>query len=498
MPVTTTTLRDADHSVTYVNQAGATVTAQRDVILTVYAPATPGTYPVIVYSHGHGGSSSVNGGAGATAQALADLGYIVIMPNHLDSGANYPSWLTTQFGTSNPASGLHRAADMQFALDQVQTVLNGLPGYTADVSAPVVAGHSHGAFTAGLLAGMVSDRPGYDAPPPGNPYGLTSVADPRFAAAILLSPQGASSTWADLSDTSWDLITIPLLVITGTEDNEAGGGLGWERRLDPFSNARDDHVYALVYDNATHADIGGNATIPGITLSIAGFIDLFVDAHLRGDAAALARFGDPAGLLAADDLLTQAYVRSIDGTVGRGALRGGEGSDTLNGLVSDDLIYGLDGDDTLRGGLGNDSIDGGDGWDTALVRGARSDYRILITDDGFLIKGPDGLDRLTGVEVLRFDDGGMFDLARLYGGGWQSLDTDGRQILPGVADDPKDNADGREVLPGPVDDSSDSWAVQPGLEYRLAMLFLENGEQTPGGLPDSLAPLPPDQAGWTI
>lgn len=162
------------------------------------------------------------------------------------------------------------------------------------------------------------------------------------------------------------------------------------------------------------------------------------------------------------------------------------------------MLTGGDGDDVLRGGLGNDRIDGGDGWDTALVRGSRADYRILITDDGFLIKGPDGLDRLTSVEVLRFDDGGVFDLARLYGGGWQALDTDGRQILPGAPDESKVADDGREIMPGAVLDDLDTRAIPPGLTTHLSRLFIEADDQAPRSGPDAPAFLPYDQEGWVF
>lgn len=428
MPVSISrTLRDPDHRVTYVNSGGTSVTAPRDVVLTVFAPERPGTYPVIVYSHGHGGSGGANGGSGATAQALADLGYIVILPNHLDSVSTYPSWLTSQFPVSNPASGLHRAADMQFALDMAQTLVAGLPGYAVDVSSPVVAGHSHGAFTAGLLVGLDSDRPGYETPPTGNPYGLTSVADPRFKAAIILSPQGEDSSWADLTGTSWDDIVVPLLTITGTKDTEAGGLADWSGRLDAFRNGDAAENLALVYRDATHGDIGGNTAIPGLTASIAGFIDRFIDGHLGGDAAARATFTDPVALLNSHPLLTQAYVRLNANTVGTGAVSGTAGADTLSGLSSNDSLFGGAGDDLLEGGRGHDRIDGGAGRDTLLVQGTRADYRLLTDGDDFVLKGPDGRDRLTGVEVIRFSNGQELDLSRMYDRGHE-----GPQVLPGA------------------------------------------------------------------
>ncbi|WP_298163382.1 hypothetical protein [Brevundimonas sp.] len=458
MPVSRTiTLRDNDHFVTYVNAGGATVTAPRDLVLTVFAPDRPGTWPVIVYSHGHGGSSSPNGGTGLTAQALADLGYIVIVPNHLDSGANYPAWLTSQFSPNNDASGLHRAADIQFALDQAATLTAGFPGYTADLTAPAVAGHSHGAFTAGLIAGLRPDRPGYDAPP-GNPYGLTSVADPRFRAAILLSPQGEDSSWADLTPTSWDRIAIPLLTITGTEDEEPGGFVDWHGRLDPFRNGDGRGNYAVVYRDASHGDIGGNTSIPGITASITRLIDRFLDGELQGDAAARAMLGDPAGLLASEPLLSQAFARADPGTPGIGALTGTTGGDTLDGLTSDDwitggagadilsggsgndTILGGDGNDQIRGGPGNDFIDGGHGDDVFLVQGTPGNYRLLVSGNSFILKGLDGVDFLTGIETIRFSDGRIIELNRLYAPegepaeSWPSVDDHPDVALAGLED----------------------------------------------------------------
>lgn len=474
-------LRDADHTVTYVNAAGSSVTAPRDVVLTVFAPDRPGTYPVIIYSHGHGGSGGANGGSGTTAQALADLGYIVILPNHLDSSGTYPSWLTSQFPVSNPASGLHRAADMQFALDMAQTLVTGLPGYSADVSSPVVAGHSHGAFTAGLLVGLDSDRPGYESPPVGNPYGLTSVADPRFKAAIILSPQGEESAWANLTAASWDDIDVPLLTITGTEDAEPGGLTDWNGRLDAFRNGDAAESYALVYRDAAHNDIGGNTAIPGLTDSIAGFIDRFIDGHPGGDAAARATFTDPIALLNSEPMLTQAFVRLHANTVGTGALTGTPGADTLSGLSSEDSVFGGAGDDLLEGGRGNDLIDGGAGRDTLQVQGSRADYRLLTAGDDFILKGPDGGDRLTGIEVIRFSNGQEIDLSRMYGRG-----HDGPQVLPGPEDETGGLSKGATPLIQPLAPDSPAFPESGPVSSSLAgdsMMSLLNDQGLQAGNP---------------
>lgn len=71
--------------------------------------------------------------------------------------------------------------------------------------------------------------------------------------------------------------------------------------------------------------------------------------------------------------------------------------------VADDLRGGA-GADVIVGFSGNDFISGGAGWDEAVFSGQASAYRVFRDGDGYRIKGPDGSDFVTGIEVLRFDD----------------------------------------------------------------------------------------------
>ena len=469
MPVSVNvTLSNPAQTVSYTLPSGVPASSVRELVVGVYAPNQPGDYPVIVYSHGHGGSSVAWQGAGLTAQALADLGYIVLMPNHLDSIALYPDWIRSQFTVHREAAGLHRAADMQFVLSQATTLVGRLPpGYTADLSAPVAAGHSNGAFTSAVLGGLTTGLADYDLQP-GNPYGLSSVTDARFKALILISPQGQDTSWAGLGQTAWDNISIPTLIITGDEDDEPLGGPGrWEGRLDAFRHSDHAASQALVYRGAGHDDIGGNTTIPGLTASITSTIDRFLDGWLRDDLAALATLNDPTALLAADPFLFQAFVRAFADTRGQGAIQGASTGETLVGLQSDDVITGGAGDDLMSGGLGNDMIDGGGGNDVLTVSGRSSGYRLLRSGDDFILKGADGRDTLTNVERILFGDGRVLELNRVYasladGRGrantqisedWLSDGaTDGTWplVLPGATDDFGANAkgfDAPEVLP---------------------------------------------------
>ncbi len=304
---------------------------------------------------------------------------------------------------------------MQFVLTQAATLVGRLPpGYTADLSAPVAAGHSNGAFTSAVLGGLTTGLADYDLQP-GNPYGLTSVTDARFTAMVLISPQGQDTSWAGLEQSAWANISIPTLIVTGDEDDEPLGGPGrWEGRLDAFRHSDHAATLALVYRGAGHDDIGGNTTIPGLTASISTTIDRFLDGWLRDDSAALATLNDPAALLAADPFLFQAFVRAAADTGGRGAIDGASAGERLTGLQSDDIITGGAGDDLISGGLGNDRIDGGDGNDILTVSGSSSGYRLLRSGDDFILKGPDGRDTLTNVERILFGDGRVLELNRIY------------------------------------------------------------------------------------
>ena len=96
---------------------------------------------------------------------------------------------------------------------------------------------------------------------------------------------------------------------------------------------------------------------------------------------------------------------NVGGSVGNMSIARGTIIENAIGGSGGDTLIGNDVANILTGGLGNDIIDGGAEVDTAIVRGNRSQYTIVQTALGvFDITGPDGGDRLTGVEYLQFDD----------------------------------------------------------------------------------------------
>ncbi|WP_417492658.1 M10 family metallopeptidase C-terminal domain-containing protein [Maricaulis sp.] len=96
-----------------------------------------------------------------------------------------------------------------------------------------------------------------------------------------------------------------------------------------------------------------------------------------------------------DELYGDAGIDILEGGAGADWLYGGDDRDTLNGGSENDQ---------LTGGLGNDVIDGGDGTDTAVFSGNYADYTVEINGLTATVTGADGVDTLTNIEALQFDD----------------------------------------------------------------------------------------------
>ncbi|MBF0332721.1 MAG: cadherin-like domain-containing protein [Alphaproteobacteria bacterium] len=97
---------------------------------------------------------------------------------------------------------------------------------------------------------------------------------------------------------------------------------------------------------------------------------------------------------------------TLSGGSGSDTLQGGDGGDVLVGGAGSDSLQGGDGIDVLSGGGGNDYIHGGNGVDVAAY-GDLDNYSwaqvksdLVVTDR----TGVDGVDRVRGVEALRFTE----------------------------------------------------------------------------------------------
>lgn len=282
-------LADGPHSVTEVPDI-VFRDAKRDKVLhvRVFYPNEPGPYPVIVFSHGAGGSQSC---CEALTRHWATHGYVTLQPTHDDStiqrrntGEEDINFLkAVRDALKKPALWQSRPQDISFVLDSLPALQKRIPTLAGkmDVQHIGVGGHSMGAFAADAIAGALVDLPGHPA---------TNFADSRVKAVLLLSPQGPGEF--GLTDHSWDRLTLPLLSMTGSLDLGAGNqGPEWKKI--PFERSQPGAKYHVFIQGANHLSFIAAKMLPGRGAqgdSILGYTNCaslaFWDAYLKADPTA--------------------------------------------------------------------------------------------------------------------------------------------------------------------------------------------------------------------
>lgn len=256
---------------------------------------------VVLFCHGLGGDGR---GYASLSESWAEAGHLVVHPTFddaialvaaaepslgLDPAADLRGWATDPAALRfmhgvllSPSSWLARLAQASATLDALPRVMAETCGTLAGPLPVAVAGHSFGAYVAQLLAGAVIDLPGE----PGR-----SFADPRLAAAIILSGQGRGQQ--GLRDGSWDRMTLPALTVTGTRDRGATG-LGVDWKSEPFALASAPGQHLVVIEDGDH-HLGGfddddpRHAAPAQAAAVRAITRLFLDEALTHDAEAGAR-----------------------------------------------------------------------------------------------------------------------------------------------------------------------------------------------------------------
>lgn len=262
----------------------------RKVPVKVYFPGdAKTTSPLIVFSHGLGGSRE---GYEYLGRHWAGHGYISLHIQHLGSddqvwrGQTQPM-PSMKRAAADPQNAVNRARDVSFVIDQMEK-LNGEAGVfknRVDLGRIGVAGHSFGANTTLVAAGQLFILPG------GKELGFS---DPRVKAAIPMSSPVPRNR-ADLGR-AFGKISVPCLHMTGTlDDSPIGETTAADRRL-PFDNIVGADQFLVVFNGGDHMIFSGRsrpASAAGRGEKDGLFQDLirqgttaFWDAYLRGDAAA--------------------------------------------------------------------------------------------------------------------------------------------------------------------------------------------------------------------
>jgi dienelactone hydrolase len=262
----------------------------RSVPVKIYRPKKEeGAFPLIVFSHGLGGSRE---GYGYLGSHWASHGYISLHLQHIGSDAaiwrDVPKTerlRAMRMAAADPRNALHRPVDVRFAIDQM-VALNRKTGPfkgRIDIGKIGIAGHSFGAHTALLIAGQKLIGP--------NERSL-SFADSRVKAMAAMSapvPQRKN-----LLARSYEGVVLPCLHMTGTADHSIVGKTKVEERRLPFDHISGVDQFLIVLKGGDHMVFSGRKRHQGPRRTdpvFHGVIRMstvaFWDAYLKRDHTAI-------------------------------------------------------------------------------------------------------------------------------------------------------------------------------------------------------------------
>lgn len=216
-------------------------------------PSTSAPLPIIIFSHGLGGSRE---GYIYLGEHWASHGYVVIHPQHLGSdtevwkGQKEPLKAMRE-SIRDPQNALNRPKDVTFIIDRL-ALLNTSEGPLKgrlDATRIGISGHSFGAFTTLSSAGQTLM----------GPLGRSmNLGDKRIKSAIAMSPQPPSKPLPDdRLHEPYDTITIPMLHMTGTEDKSVVSDTTPQQRRIPFDHTRNAPAYLLTLTGGDHMVFSG-------------------------------------------------------------------------------------------------------------------------------------------------------------------------------------------------------------------------------------------------
>lgn len=173
-----------------------------------------------------------------------------------------------------------------------------------------------------------------------------------------------------------------------------------------------DTIVGDANDNVIYASAGGDQNDGGDgndTYSAAGLQDT-VTIDLAADTASGTEIGATT-INNIENATGGEGADSITGDATANILRGNGDNDALSGMGGADQLFGGSGDDTLTGGADNDTLSGGSGIDTAVFNDDFADesssVSFSVVDGDLVVTSDDGVDTLTGVEKLEFNDGNI-------------------------------------------------------------------------------------------
>jgi predicted dienelactone hydrolase len=259
---------------------------QRDIPLRVYLPAAAGKAPVVLFSHGLGGSRENSPYLG---QHWGARGLVVVYLQH--PGSDEDVWKDRP--RAERLAALQREASVEnfrLRVQDVKAVLDQLERWNESSGHPLagrldlaragMSGHSFGAVTTQAVSGESYPLVG------------TRFTDGRIRAALAMSPSVPRQ--GDPAE-AFGKVEIPWMLMTGTSDVAPIGNADVASRLRVFPSLPAGGKYELVLADAEHSAFG-DRPLPGDRKprnpnhhrAILALSTAFWEAYLRDDAAARA------------------------------------------------------------------------------------------------------------------------------------------------------------------------------------------------------------------
>ncbi len=251
--------------------------SERDRVLPLRVrwPAGDGPCPLVLYSHGLGGSRE---GGDAWGEFWAEAGLAVLHIQHPGSDSELlRGGLASLRAAATPRQLLARVADVRFVLDELARRASSAPWSRVRLDAIGLAGHSFGAVTAQALAGQRYALPG-------------SLADSRLKAFVAFSPSPGRD--ALTIEQQFGDVTRPFLAVTGSLDGDplgGGRGEGGEWRARVYDGLPRGQRALLWLDGADHMSFAGNARAPIRGSGVRGARDAAVVQREPGQQRTVAR-----------------------------------------------------------------------------------------------------------------------------------------------------------------------------------------------------------------
>ena len=259
----------------------------RTLPIRVYLPVSEKAAPVILFSHGLGGSRDNNPYLG---NHWAGRGYAVVFVQHPGSDESVwkdaagPGRIEAMRRAASLENYRARVGDIPAVIDAL-TVWNSEEKHALhgrlDLEHIGMSGHSFGAQTTQAMAGQSAAA------------GRLSFTESRIDAAVMMSP--SPPRMGDPAQ-AFSSVKIPCLLMTGTRDDSPIGNTTPEDRLKVFPHLNQAPAWQVVFDKATHMDFGQRPSKTGdprYHRAILALSTAFWDAELKGNKEAKAWLNGP-------------------------------------------------------------------------------------------------------------------------------------------------------------------------------------------------------------